>query len=89
MKIIYDEHNRVSEIIFAEGEDQKAFWDAYKAREKEITERCKTYNEKDVAIEKEITTRNTAIEKEITTRNKNFINIQFGYMGYNGLSNIN
>ena len=87
MKITYDEHNRVSEIIFAEGEDQKAFWEFMQncdkeitAREHELTERNKNYNEacKEMCI---------AREKEITERNKDFVSnmkLQQSYSPFSG-----
>ena len=100
MKIIYDEHNRVSEIIFAEGEDQKAFWEFMQNREKEITERSNAYNEacadrenayKEMCINRDNAYKEMCIakEKEITARNKDYINSQVGYIGCNGLPSIN
>lgn len=41
MKINYDNFGRISEIIFDEGEDQAAFWNFMRDREKEITIRNK------------------------------------------------
>lgn len=70
MKIFYDNEGRVSEIIFSEGENQAAFWDAYKGAQ---IAKANAYKESNIAnanANKEI---NIAREKEQTLRNKDYI----------------
>ena len=45
MKIIYDDQGRLSEVIFAENDDQAKFWDAFNKANEEITNRCKILQE--------------------------------------------
>ena len=93
MKITYDEQGKVTEILFAEGEDQKAFWEFMQNRDNAYKETMISKNStyKEMCINRDNVYKETCIarEKEITERNKGFINTQFSYMGYNGLPNIN
>ena len=43
MKIIRNEKNQISEIVFNDNDDQKLFWEAFNKEEEEVTIRTKAY----------------------------------------------
>lgn len=76
MKINYNELGKVTEIKFEEGENQAAFWEFMKNRDKELTQREHELTQR----EHEITER----EKELTIRYEKWAKINYGgFIDYN------
>ena len=85
MKIIYDDQGRLSEVIFAENDDQTKFWDAFNKANEEITNRCKI-------LQEESTERCKILQEESTEKcrilqEENTKSIQIITKGYLGIMN--
>jgi len=66
MQIKYDDQGRLSEVIFAENDDQTKFWDAFNKANEEITNRCKILQEENTERCKILQEENTKVMQFIT-----------------------